>query len=529
MASKRQDKVLQRIMMGVFLGSVLCVFGLLWYLSGSRMGYRRAARRANRSESRFIVQNPSRQMFLNGTPGPFLGGTTYQLSGSSGSRLPQGFPRYFANLSTQTGDFIVSVRQVADFEQGLTLYENNPLRESRLPMTHASVSVQVMTASEDEIERVVDFAAEMQATDDTGVVHQSKEVSRLTPFRRGFARIVYFPPPSADAKRYTRLSGSVRVKTENGEKEIPFALTNIPLPKENHFFGLAAAALLPEQKGDREEGTGNRGVMYAEAARAVEKNFPPFVPESGPLQLPNRLILISEQPNRFPLHLPTGRGEKPLFCTLTPHLGMDGKVMLHCRLETPNRTTPLEWDVSTWDNEPLVLLFDAAHFYPDVKGKAGLRLHLFSRPWMETLPSASPIPASKAVHSGTIRMRALVKNQPLRFGQARIELKLMNGSKGDQGETTVELNEQGEGRIQNVPPGTYSITLKELLPFRGNMTPVSKDSERLRLRYGLTNPQISARLQENLALRPGGQLSLKTWNVIDKAKPISLTQTKSDL
>jgi hypothetical protein len=175
------------------------------------------------------------------------------------------------------------------------------------------------------------------------------------------------------------------------------------------------------------------------------------------------------------------------------------------------------------------LLFDAAHFYPDVKGKAGLRLHLFSRPWMETLPSASPIPASKAVHSGTIRMRALVKNQPLRFGQARIELKLMNGSKGDQGETTVELNEQGEGRIQNVPPGTYSITLKELLPFRGNMTPVSKDSERLRLRYGLTNPQISARLQENLALRPGGQLSLKTWNVIDKAKPISLTQTKSDL
>ena len=79
----------------------------------------------------------------------------------------------------------------------------------------------------------------------------------------------------------------------------------------------------------------------------------------------------------------------------------------------------------------------------------------------------------------------------------------------------MELNDEGIGRINNVPPGKYEITLKDLLPYHNNLTPIKDGMAALTRRYHLTQPKISAQVQRLLELRPGGLLRLKPWRVTE--------------
>lgn len=513
MAAKQQDKTFHRVMVGILAGSMLCVVGLLGYIASFRANYPRYRRPNPRSEARFVASKPMREMLLSGMSNPVFTGSGFASNGGGGLRPPQGFSRYFANLSTPVGKYIVSVRQVADFEQGITLYENTLYGEARRPMTRVNFSLQVIAAAQDDMDQVVDFAAHLKATDDKGVVHDSQAVSPLTQFPKGNARSVFLPTPSVGATRYTRVTGSLRVKTRNGtETDLPFTLTNIPLPMENHLFGVSSASLLPQTAALAAEG---KGILRGEAARPWEKLFPPFVAEASPLGFPGRLILILDQPNRFSVYLAARRGYRELVCTLTPHLETDGKIIARIRVEAPNGGKMLEWQSGFWDNEPFLLTFDAHHFFADMTGMAGVRLHLYSHLWSETLPTVSPIPAKKSTKTGMIVVRASVTGQPLQFGQAVFHLVRKQGTEIEQGNVTVDLDFQGEGRVHNVPPGTYDITLKELLPYHSSITAASRPAVALSRRYGLVHPRVTDGVQKNLTLRAGSQLRTREWQVRD--------------
>ncbi len=517
-ATKKEDKSLKRLTIGVLITCILGVIGLFWYVASDGRPSRRS-RRSAMEEGKFLaplmMQSPTREMLMGGAPTRYTPGFGYQMM--SPVRMPQGTPRYFANLSTTAGEYVVSVRQVADFDQGMTLYENALLREMRPPLSRISLSIQVMAASREAIQPIRDFASQLAVTDNKGGKQESLEASRMAEFIQGKARLIVLPPPTKEATYYTKVEGTIILRQEDGtEKQIPFTITNVPLPSQNHLFGLAAANLVTLSAEQSRFDAEGKGIIQGEPAYAFEEKFPPFTPETGLLKQPNRLILVPDLVNRFPLALPTPNGEISLLCTLTHHPEPESRNPMTIRLEAlGNPAKPLEWKFEAYENEPIILTFAMGHFLPNFNQTAGIRLLVFTRPTVETLPTISPLRADPKTKSGSLVMTAKVGDRPLRYGKAKIEIVYRNGDKTQSGDAIVNLDEDGIGRIHNLPPGNYEVVLKELLPFHNNLTPQPDGLPAIMRRYHLNQPKLTAQIQKSLTLAPGGQMTLQPWRVVE--------------
>ena len=517
-AAKKEDESLKRLTIGVLIASILGVFGLLWYVANDARPFRRS-RRSVMAEQRLLaplmMQSPSRNSLMGGAPTLYTPGVGYQQM--EPLRIPQGQPRYFANMSTTVGDYVVSVRQVADFEQGMTLYTNALVSETRPPLGRISLSIQVMSASGEAARSIRDFAPKIKVTDNKGGKQESSEASRIAEFDQGKARLLVLSPPTKDATYYTTVEGAIILRREDStEKQIPFTLTTIPLPTQNHLFGLAAASLITLSPEQSKFDAADKGVIQGEPAYAFEEKFPPFTPETGLLKQPNRLILVPDRANRFPLALPTPNGEILLLCTLTPHPELESHDKITVHLEAVgNPAKPLEWQLDAYENEPIILTFATSHFLPILNQTAGIRLLVFTRPSVETLATVSPIPADPKTKSGSLVVTAKVGNSPLRYGNAKIEIVHRVGDKTQRGSVTVNLNEEGIGRIHNLPPGNYEVMLQELMPYHNDLTPRPDGLQAIMRRYRLNQPKLTAQSQKSLALSPGGQMTLQPWRVVE--------------
>ena len=501
MAARHKDKAIHQLMAGVFALSALGVVVLLWYVSA----FNRPSRRLRTSPLPSPAQtSTSREGFLGGN------------FASSPPRTPQAVPRYIANLSTSVGEYIVSVRQVADFDQNVSLNENLPLIRKRLSPQHLSLSLQIMAANSEAIEHITEFALHVKATDNTGIIQESENISPLVRFEHGMARILILPAPPQGVKFYRSIEGAFAVTEKGIEKQVPFTLTNIPLPVENHLFGLAAASVLSALPKKIRFDVDGKAVIQDSEADILKAEFPPFTLETGTLKLPNRLILLSNRANRFPVFLPMAEDELPLICTLIPQPKPASGVAFTCLVETLGSSAkPLEWKVEAWENDPLILVFPLSHFFPNVRQTAGLRLLFFSRQPYETAPTVSPIAPGRDTQSGSLIVGASIGDSPLRSGRAKIQIALQGDSAVQSNEVTVELNEEGMGTISNVPPGIYNITVKDLFPYHNNLSPLTDGMAALAHRYHLIQPQIRGQMQQRIILSPGGVLRLKPWQVTE--------------
>lgn len=516
--AKKEDESLRRLTVGVLIASILGIVGLFWYVANDGRPSRNSRRPAFADQRMFMtspLQRPTRQMLMGGAPILYTPGVGYRQI--TAVRMPQGIPRYFANLSTTVDEYIVSVRQAADSDQGMTLYENALASETRPPLSRISLSVQVMSASGEAIRQIREFAPQLKVTDNKGGKQESLEASRTAEFTQGKARLLVLPPPTSGATYYTTVEGAIVLRQEDGtDKQISFHLTNIPLPSQNHLFGLASANLVSLSPGRSQFDAEGKGMIQGEPAYAFEEKFPPFTPETGLLKQPNRLILIPDLANQFPLALPTPDGEIPLLCTLTPHPEPESHHGITVRLEAlGNSAKPLEWQIDAYENEPIILTFSTSHFLPNLKQTAGIRLLVFTRPSVETMPTISPIRADSKTKSGSLVVTAKVRNSPLRYGKAKIEIVYLHGDKMQSGEATVNLNEKGVGRVHNLPPGNYEVTLKELMPLHNDLTPQPDGLQAIMRRYHLNQPKLTAQVQKSLSLSPGGQMTLQPWRVVE--------------
>lgn len=443
-------------------------------------------------------------------------------------RIPQPVSRFFANLATQAGPFTVSVRQVMDPEVNLNLYSNRPITLPRPTLYNCAVSLQIMTRDADALQRVSEFATHLVYVDDRNRRHESRDSGPVQPFENGLARIVSIKRASPESRYLKYIEGQIALKpaddasAANAVEKITFRIENIPLPVENHLYGVAAAAYLPSGMATAAKLSGTVTELRGTKIRAVDSLFPPFTPEPNPLGVPNRLIILSDAPNRFLIHLPdSGRA---LRCTLKTTLRPDGEIATAWQIEPASGgAPPLQRQVTLWDNEPLVLLCSERALFPNEPGNRtlALRLHLYTQLPLEWIPATSPFPASKGEHGGTIIGDIRVGEEPVRFGTARLELERTDGGvHSHKGAVQIETLLDGEGRfcVANSSPGLYRVRVIEVTPYRSDVVALSAPRDYLCRRYGLREPILPNALQDKVQVRSGAEARLAPFVITEGAR-----------
>jgi hypothetical protein len=445
-------------------------------------------------------------------------------------RRPQPLPRFFANLATQAGPYVVSVRQVMDIGGRSDLYNNRPSHLPRVPLALGDVSLQVMSSDAEAIRNIAEFAPRLTYVDNHGRRYESTYAGPVQWFNNGLARIVGMPETPFDLRYLKTVEGEITLHSDAGDaksagKRIPFRIENVPLPVENHIFGVTSAIYLPPEAQpftQKAERVGALNLLRETAARRVGPHFPPFTPEPNPLGLPSRLMLQRDVSNRFVVTLPGGA--QAVRCTLKPVLHKDGEVTTVCLLESAQGdAAPLRASFTLWENEPVVLLCAERALFPNARENRtlALRLHLYHMLPYEWFPSTSPFPAEPSERGGSISGQVLVREEPVRLGMVRLEIERLDGGK-DTSKGAVEmellLDEEGHFRLANISPGLYRVTAVAVTPYRSSVVQRSAPEEYLSRRYRLKNPLIPNAVQDKVVVGSGADLRLSSFVITERAE-----------
>ncbi|MCS6777361.1 MAG: hypothetical protein RMJ43_11830 [Chloroherpetonaceae bacterium] len=439
------------------------------------------------------------------------------------SRMPQPIPRYFANLATQAGPYMVSIRQVIlESRRRYDLYTNQPEGVVRPAGDPISLSLQVMCVTPEPLQNVADFAPRLVLVDDRGQRYVCDNAGQLQTFERGMARVVGSVRLSPDARYLKSVEGQILLKPDPAGKAgsqahnvLTFRIQNVPLPVENHLFGVASAVFLPPEHARTFARIGSLVALAPQHTRRLSRLFPPYVPEPGPLRLPNRLLLQSDVMNTFLVPLPGGK--PPLKCTLRPVLGTDGEIQAECTLAmigSPGE--PIRAALRLWDDEPQVLLCPERVLNPEARGtrQVALWLHLYTDRPAEWRPTTSPFPATGRERGGSLIGQVRVGQQPLCRGTARLEIAALDEASGTyQNATELEVMLDTEGRwcLANISPGTYRVRALRAVPYRSAVVRASDPDAYLRRRCGLKRPVILQADQAGLRVQGGGQVTVKPF------------------
>lgn len=533
--TKSSDTTLRRIALGsILLGVIAGVW--IWQ---RRPSLKTAPRQPATQQQIMQGMTPPAEMNPErlGSPAATSGGFSYSpypsrpmglVGGRPGERMqriPQAMPRYFANLSSQAGPFVVTIRQVMETNAAVDLYMNRPPISPYPGFVRGSVSLQIMCTDKALLEQVSDFAAHLTYTDDRNRRYDSPFAGPVQAFENGQARIVYLPRTPRDLRYLKRIEGDIVLKPASGtgkqkERRIPFLIENVPLPVENHLFGVAAAAYLPSEYHSLARSAEKQGdllLVRDSAARRATTLFPPFKPDPHPLKLPNRLLMQPEASNKFQVPLPGGT--QFLSCTLKPVFAQDGEIRTFCRLEGSLPGSPaLQASFSLWDNEPVVLLFPERALFPNASGnrQMALRLHCYLQLLSDWLPMSSPFPATTGERGASITGQALVRSEPVRRGTIRLKIERLDGDAlmaREPMEVEPFLDEEGRFRLTNFSPGLYRIEAIGVTPYRSRVVETSAPQEHLCRRYGLKNPVFLEAQRNNLLVRGGAEVVLPPFVV----------------
>jgi hypothetical protein len=462
--------------------------------------------------------------------------------------IPERTSRYLANLSTEVGDYVVSVRQVFGGRSVQSLYVNPPLSAPSTPMGSSLLTLQIMSASPKAMRRVRDFAVNLHIADDAGRPLKATSVYLPVAFEHGLARRIDLSEPSPNARYLQYLEGEIllsepeeadRSSQEEADSReasarnlhrLKFRIDTIPLPVMTHVFGVGGANYVEPSQTQGLGAFDGLQVLTGARASALRHLFPPYVPDSGPLQQPMRLLMQPDLPNSFRVYLPlpemaTTDNYASLQCSLTPRIKQDGEIALEGTILAPDSTVPVRVAFSVWDNEPVALVLPrraGAKEAPRTVLWLCLYLEMPPRDPVGTSATARPFPAHRGEIGGAIAGQALAGEKPLRFGRAVIDVSRLDGEDAAPSETvTVEitLDEEGRWRFANLSPGRYRVQLKDFYPARSDITPRSPEADYLHRRYGLANPVWQDTRQDNLVVRAGSQVSLQPWRLVARPHP----------
>lgn len=562
-----QSREARRVLLLTRGSIALGVAAAAWIWLGRSSGHGSAQRLP------YAVRSTSDQRSLHGLPGgvmrpmsvvtvpeshPGYGAVHSGWHGPRQSRV-----RYIANLSDLAGPFVVSVHQFGEIDLTHTLYTNVSPNQ-RLPLYSMALSLRAIALRPELKERVLDFASPLTVVDDRG---RRLEVLRRRRMESWF-RSVEIAPPAPDARCIKYIEGDIRLRpaekdaagspswqdlraagneqnagrrpgpgelseatepaehSEPGEERYHFRIENVPLPNMPHVFGLACAARIPLTTATRDTLT----VLRNRNAAALARYFPPHTKDTGPLEMPNRLVLLPDAPNTFRLALNSNaylsrtqsidQGEI-LQCILTPHPGLDGEITTDVVLRRGgNAPLSVQTTLHLWENEPVVLAI------PDPSSARGSHFCVQLRLFLEMPPrrfengtaSPSPFPSASKMRGGVLGGTVLVENEPLHQGTVHLELHYSDPVTQKQTVTSAsaEVDNEGAWRFANLPPGTYAVQLKAVEPFVSRYALRSKSPEAsLRRRYGLRRPVWKNGEPAPVTVRPGGAVLLPPFRLIE--------------
>lgn len=487
-------------------------------------------RRGYRQRGELVRMQPGMRLSLGGNT--MSGSFTWWFPPGDG-RLQE--PRYIANLSTQVGDYLVSVRQISEPRGTRLLIGSPPYPPTGPPWLQAYLNLQVLGTRPDALERLRGFATHLTAIDNTGHRLDLVETPQVFPLTHGRGGLVHLGSLAQDARYLKSLDGDLLVaRAEQADAAgtppmaLRFHLDNVPIPETHHIYGVVAARYLDASHARQAAflAHGKESVaLTGKQADAWKSLFPPEVMDTGPLSLPVHLLLQPGIENRFPVSVPAliGKGTRDTIeCALTPQIGADGELALRLAVTPDAASTPtVQLPIRTWDNAPVVMLLPSGSASPSRHSHRPLALWLnlyLERPAPnELLLPAFPFPAGREQQGGELVGQVIVAGEPLQLGSVRLTITRADARGLPIGEPTrlhVGLDNEGRWRFANIAPGSYVVQYQTLYPFFSNAVPATSPlPDYLRRRYGITDTAWEQPAPANAVVRAGGRTVLPAWEI----------------
>ncbi len=435
---------------------------------------------------------------------------------------PQPVPRYLANMATKTGDYVVSVRQVIGNTGGQNLLAGNAT-----PLAQVILSVQAVALTDEGEKALQGFSATLTAEDDTHARLNTVQTKAPVRFKRGLGQLFQLSAPNVNAKRLLSLNGEVTLKTDSGtDKRLAFQLKNVSLPYTSHYYGVASLGYLSDEEAKRfaqPQNPSDFPFINSPDIVFFKKPFPPYAPESNPIQLPSRVMLSPLFPNDFALYLPSdkaGGATKFLNCSLRIHSEKEGAIEGAMTVSLPGGEAKAS-RFQVWDGEAGLFLLPG--FAPSGGKPLALRLQLFVHAFQDRYVMSDYIPSASFTLAAGQR-GALVSGQmlagkaPIPGGLVHLEITPRDTSLKPQ---TVSLyfSESGEWKLGNFAPGIYDFRVDFIDVRRSTLYSKFSSREYLRYRYGFKRVRIENQIQRGVNVRQGGVISLKPFRLVEGGTP----------
>lgn len=472
---------------------------------------------------------------------------TYTLNGPP---RPAPVPRYYANLATDVGDYVVSVRQVITDYSSYNLFLAPAGQHSLLTDHSFALSIQVLAKNADAFRRIRDYAVNLTAVDDQGDVHPCDLRYDSVSFPNGLARLVHFHGVDVRTRYLKELTGEILLSDADSGRQsldqsrppggsgardaaadptvqrLKFAISNVPLPMNPLVYGVTAARYVTKKEaqaaGVAGPTSGQRcAVLTGDRMAGLRRLFPPYVEEPEPLKLPSRLIMIPDVPNRLNLGAVGGKQAATVKCALTPRIGEDGDIRCGVDVTGPNGLERVRTDVDLWDREQAIVVLPA----PGMQGKTllALLLHLYLD--VQSSPPAdsfrvNPFLARSGDRGGVIVGEVHVRNRALRGGVVQLEVARTDERGRIPGESAVleiAIDRDGGWELPNLAAGHYDIKLRGLLPSATRFGNTRSPLGYMRHRFGFKQPAWNRSGLEHVALKAGGLVRLAPWVLADAA------------
>lgn len=515
---QKTEKRLRLLNLQKFRGNRFAALTLVATLSlGAALFLSNRARKRHPSLSAQAGPNAAARERLKGGGG---GGGGEPVRASIKDMGPQPAPRYIANMATNAGSYVVSVRQVIG-----TLNGQNLLGGNDTLLEQVILSVQIMALNDEAEKALKGFGERLTAEDDTKQRLETVETKAPVRFKRGLGQIFRLAAPNPKAKRLLNVTGEIVLKTGSGRSEtLPFQINNVFLPLTRHYFGAAALGYLSEEDVKRfaqpQEPSGFPFLNSPEAA-LHKQAFPPYAPEPSPLQLPSRVMLSTLFPNEMSLHLPADRGKSaPNALNVSLRIQPENEGAIDGFIKASFKGGDAkESRFRAWDGEPA--LFVLPGFAPRQGKLLVLRLHLFTRLNAERgltsdyVPPA-PFPLKEGQRGALVSAQILAGRAPVPGGSLRVSIKPQDKSVKPE-RVTLFFDENGEWKLGNFAPGVYDFRLDFLDVRRNRIYSRMSPEDYLPYRYGFKQVKIENRVQTGVEVRPGGLVRLKPFRLMEGA------------